>query len=266
MSRLQDRVIIITGGGHGLGRAYCEGVVREGGRAVVVDVDEAAAGRVADDLCQQGGEALALRVDVAHEEETRVMAAATLSRFGRIDGLVNNAAVFLTVPLARASGIEEVTVEEWDRVMGVNVRGVFLCCKAVVPQMKSQGYGKIVNISSTTALQGLANFGPYPTSKAAVVGITRGLARDLGASNITVNAVAPGGTLSTDEVTDEQLRSAEAGLEMRAGARVNGVKLRAIHRLERAADLVGTVLFLCSSESDFISGQTIVVDGGSYMG
>jgi 3-oxoacyl-[acyl-carrier protein] reductase len=210
--QLKDRVIIVTGGGHGLGRAYCEGIVRDGGKAVIVDVDEAATRRVADELCRQGGETLAMRIDVSSEEQTRGMAEATLERFGRIDGLINNAAVFISVPLAHVSGIEDVTVEEWDRVMAVNVRGVFLCCKAVVPQMRAQGYGKIVNISSTTALQGLANFGPYPTSKAAVIGITRGLARDLGAYNITVNAVAPGGTLSRDEVSEEQLRQAEAGV------------------------------------------------------
>ena len=265
MARLDDRVIIITGGGHGIGRAYCQGVAEEGGRPVVVDVDRAAAERVAEQLRDSGADAFALHVDVSNEEQTQRMARETVERFGRIDGLVNNAAVFQSVPLMRFSGIEELTVEEWERVMAVNVRGVFLCCKAVVPQMKEQNYGKIVNISSTTALEGLASFGPYPTSKAAVMGITRGLARDLGAYNITVNSVAPGLTLSLDAPAEDDLQRAQTAIERQPSDRLSGAPLRAVRRVERPRDLVGSVLFLLSADSDFVSGQTLVVDGGGHM-
>jgi 3-oxoacyl-[acyl-carrier protein] reductase len=270
MSRLQDRVIIVTGGGHGLGRAYCQGIAREGGRPVVVDVDGPATERVASEISEHGGEALALQVNVASEDETRRMAEAAMERFGRIDGLVNNAAIFQTVPLGRADSIEQITLEEWNRVMAVNVAGVFLCCKAVVSYMKERNYGKIVNISSTTALQGMHPLGPYMVSKAAVVGISRGLARELGPYNITVNTVAPGGTLSYDEVTEEMVKAHERRMNSTPNAAVggglSGVQIRAIRRVETPDDLVGAIVFLCSPESDFISGQTLVVDGGSYMG
>jgi 3-oxoacyl-[acyl-carrier protein] reductase len=271
MPRLEDRVIIVTGGGHGIGRAYCEGIAREGGKPVVVDVDGKAAERVASEISEHGGDAMAMSIDVSSEAQTKKMADETIQRFGRVDGLVNNAAIFLTVPLARASGIEEMTVEEWDRVMGVNVRGVFLCCKAVVPHMKERNYGKIVNISSTTALQGLVSFSPYATSKSAIIGITRGLARDLGAHNITVNAVAPGMTLSNDEVTEEMIKAHEsrmnsAPVPTEGRTALSGSQVRAIRRVQTPDDLVGAILFLCSAESDFISGQMLTVDGGSYMG
>jgi NAD(P)-dependent dehydrogenase (short-subunit alcohol dehydrogenase family) len=265
MPKLQDRVAIVTGGGHGIGRAYCEGVAEEGGKPVVVDVDGAAAQRVAAQLSDTGADALALEVDVSREDQTQDMAKAVIERYGRIDGLVNNAAVFHSVPLARFSGIEDLSVEEWERVMSVNVRGVFLSCKAVVPAMKARGYGKIVNISSTTALEGLASFGPYPTSKAAVLGITRGLARDLGAHNITVNSIAPGLTLSLDRVAEDDLRQAQSAIEAQPSDRLSGAPLRAIRRVERPQDLVGAVLFLLSADSDFVSGQTLVVDGGGHM-
>jgi len=265
VTRLDGRVIVVTGGGHGIGRAYCEGVAAEGGRPVVVDVDRVAAERVAERLRDTGADTLAFPADVASENDTQRMAEAAIARFGRIDGLVNNAAVFQSVPLVRFSGIEEMTVEEWDRVMAVNVRGVFLCCKAVVPAMKAQGYGKIVNIASTTALEGLASFGPYPTSKAAVMGITRGLARDLGAFNITVNSVAPGLTLSLDAPGEHDLRQAQNSIDSQPEGRLSGAPLRAIRRVERPQDLVGSVLFLLSADSDFVSGQTLVVDGGGHM-
>lgn len=265
MSRLRDRVVIVTGGGHGIGRAYCLGVAAEGGKVAVVDIDEAAAQRVAAQLNDTDADALALQVDVSSEAQAQTMAQRTIERFGRIDGLVNNAAIFQSVPLARFSGIEDLTLEEWDRVMAVNVRGVFLCCKAVVPQMKTQGYGKIVNISSTTALEGLVAFGAYPTSKAAVLGITRGLARDLGAHNITVNSVAPGLTLSLDSSAEDDERRAQGAIESQPTGRLSGAPLRAIRRVERPDDLVGTVLFLLSADSDFVSGQTLVVDGGGHM-
>jgi 3-oxoacyl-[acyl-carrier protein] reductase len=267
MPRLQDRVVIVTGGGHGIGRAYSQGVAADGGKVIVADIDQAAAQRVADALVADGAQALGVGVDVSQEDQAERMAQTAIERFGKIDGLVNNAAIFMSVPLTRFSSIEETTVAEWDRVMAVNVKGVFLCAKAVVPHMKRAGYGKIINISSTTVLHGQSNFGPYQVSKMAIIGITRGLARELGAHNIEVNTVAPGGTLSADDTTDEAIVQAEHTMNEvpPRGGRILGAHLRAIRRVQRPGDLVGAVVFLLSAESDFITGQTIVVDGGGYM-
>jgi 3-oxoacyl-[acyl-carrier protein] reductase len=181
------------------------------------------------------------------------MAAATLKRFGRIDVLVNNAAFFATIPMSRVP-LEEISVEEWDRMMAVNLRGIFLCCKAVLPAMRRQGKGKIINISSGTALSGSPTRIHYVTSKAGVLGFTRTLAREVGPSGITVNAIAPGNTLSEENPTPEilQQRSARVGD-------------RALARVQLPADLVGTLLFFASDASDFITGQTLVVDGGATM-
>jgi 3-oxoacyl-[acyl-carrier protein] reductase len=150
-NRLDGRVVIVTGGGHGIGKAYCRGIAAEGGRVVVAEIDGDAAAQTADMLEREfGAEALAVRTDVAAPESTDEMAAKTLDRFGRIDVLVNNAAVFATIPISR-SPLEEISVEEWDLVMAVNLRGIFLACKAVLPAMKRQEKGKIINISSGTA-------------------------------------------------------------------------------------------------------------------
>ncbi len=267
MGRFDGRVAIVTGGGHGLGRAYSHALAKEGAKVAVVDQDGPATIKVADEIAEAGGTAIPLKVDVSSEEATQAMAKATIDKFGRIDALVNNAAIFQTVRPERFDNMEDITLEEWNRIMSVNVAGVFLCCKAVVPQMKNQSYGKIVNISSTTALQGLHPLAPYMVSKASVVGITRGLARELGAWNITVNTVAPGGTMSNDNANEETLRAQQERMSsIGSDARsLSGVQIRAIRRVERPDDLVGTVMFLCSSDSDFVSGQLISVDGGSYM-
>ena len=251
--RLDGQTAIVTGGGHGIGTAYCEGLAEAGARVVIADIDEAAARIVADALVAAGREALALRTDVADEANTRAMAAATLERFGRIDVLVNNAAIFATIPISRAP-IEEISVEEWDRVMAVNLRGIFLACRAVLPAMKRQGSGKIINISSATALSGSPTRIHYVASKGGVLSFTRTLAREVGTFGITVNAIAPGSTLSEEHVTPEILAQ-----------RQRRVEDRALRRVQLPADLVGTVVFLASSASDFMTGQTLVVDGGAVM-
>lgn len=251
--RLDGRVAIVTGGGHGIGKAYCEGLAQEGARVVVADVDEAAARKVGDALAASGGEALALRTDVAEEASTRAMAAAALERFGRIDVLVNNAAVFATIPISRTP-IEEIPIEEWDRVMAVNLRGVFLACRAVLPAMKRQGSGKIINISSGTALSGSPTRIHYVASKGGVLSFTRTLAREVGPFGITVNAIAPGSTLSEEHVTPAILEQRQRRIEERA-----------LRRVQLPADLVGAVVFFASSASDFVTGQTLVVDGGAVM-
>ena len=253
MDRLQDRVIIVTGGAHGIGRAYCEGLTREGARVVVADLDTSAAHELARTLGKDGHEALAISTDVAVEESTEQMARATIERFGRIDGLVNNAAVFQRPAMSRVP-FEQIPVEEWDRLMAVNLRGVFLCCRAVVPSMKQQRQGKIVNISSGTVFYGAPNAAHYVTSKADVIGLTRSLARELGEYDINVNAIAPGLTISMDELDPRRDVQNQARLQARS-----------LKRTEVPQDLVGTLVFLCSPDSGFMTGQTLVVDGGAQM-
>ena len=253
MDRLRDRVIVVTGGAHGIGRAYCEGLAREGARIVVADLDGGGAEELVRTLEKGGHEALAVRTDVSQPEPAAQMADATMRRFGRIDGLINNAAVFQRPAMSRVP-FEQIPVEEWDRLMAVNLRGIFLCCRAVVPHMKQQRRGKIVNISSGTVFFGGVNVAHYVTSKAGVIGLTRALARELGEYDITVNAIAPGLTLSMDDV--DSARDAQNRARLAA---------RALKRTELPEDLVGTAVFLCSAESDFITGQTLVVDGGAQM-
>jgi 3-oxoacyl-[acyl-carrier protein] reductase len=253
MGRLQDRVIIVTGGAHGIGRAYCEGFAREGAKVVVADLDQGSGDELVRMLSKEGHDALAVRADVAEPADTEQMARATLDRFGRIDGLINNAALFQRPAMSRVP-FEKIPVDEWDRLMAVNLRGVFLCCRAVVPAMKQQRYGKIVNISSGTVFYGAPNAAHYVTSKAGVIGLTRSLARELGESRITVNAIAPGLTISMDEV--DAARDTQNQQRLQA---------RSIKRTELPQDIVGAAVFLCTAESDFITGQTLVVDGGAQM-
>jgi 3-oxoacyl-[acyl-carrier protein] reductase len=251
--RLQDRVAIVTGGGHGIGRAYALGLAGEGARVLVADLDLAAAEETARQIEAAGGQALAVRTDVAEVESTEAMARAAAERWGRIDILVNNAAVFATVPISRV-GFEQISSDEWDRLMAVNVRGVWLCCRAVVPYLRRQGKGKIVNISSSTVLDGSPTRVHYVASKAAVIGLTRTLARELGDANVCVNVLLPGSTLSEAEPTEEVLRM-----------RARPAQQRAFKRVQRPDDLVGTMVFLCSDDSDFITGQSLVCDGGGVL-
>ena len=250
---LKDKVVIVTGGGHGIGRAYCLGIGREGGKAVVADLDGAAAEKVAREVQDQGGEALALHLDVASAPSCQETAQATLQRYGQIDGLVNNAAIFLSVPLQRG-GAQDISEEEWDRVMAVNVKGVWLASRAVIPAMQARRQGSIVNVASNMAFQGSLGMIHYVTSKAAVVGFSRVLARELGPFNIRVNTLAPGLTLSEEAPTDESL----AANERTAAGRV-------LKRIERPEDLVGTALYLLSDLSAFVTGQAILVNGGAVM-
>ena len=253
MGRLQDRVIIVTGGAQGIGRAYCEAFAREGAKVVVADLDETNGHELVRALSKDGRDALAVRVDVADAADTDRMAQATLDRFGRIDGLITNAAVFQRPAMSRVP-FEKIPVDEWDRLMAVNLRGVFLCCRAVVPAMKAQRYGKIVNISSGTVFYGAPNAAHYVTSKAGVIGLTRSLARELGEHRITVNAIAPGLVISMDDV--------DPARDLQNQQRTQA---RSIKRTQLPEDVVGAAVFLCTADSDFITGQTLVVDGGAQM-
>ncbi len=253
MSRLEGRVIIVTGGGMGIGQAYCQRLAGEGASVVVADINGPRAEAVAKELNDAELEALAVVTDVADSASTERMAQAALDRFGRIDGLVNNAAMYQR-PAVSHGPFENIPVDEWDRVMAVNLRGVFLSSRAVVGQMKKQGYGKIVNISSGTVYKGTPRFAHYVTSKAGVIGFTRVLAKELGEHNIMVNAVAPGLTQSLGDIDDETMQMFERQAESRA-----------LKRVQMPEDLVGTVAFLCSADSDFMTGQTLVVDGGAAL-
>jgi len=251
--RLEGRVAVVTGGGHGIGKAYARGLAGEGASVVIAELDGGAANAVAGALAQEGFKALAIETDVAKWESVEAMVRRAIDRFGRIDVLVNNAAIFATVPMSRAP-FDEIDPGEWDRMMAVNLRGTWFACRAVVPHMKRQRYGKIVNISSGTALKGSASRIHYVTSKAGILGFTRTLAREVGDHGICVNCIAPGSTLS-EEAPDE------GTLKMRNAA----VGDRALRRVQKPEDLVGAVLFFASSDSDFVTGQTLVVDGGSCM-
>ncbi len=252
--RLAGRVAIVTGGGHGLGKAYAQRLAAEGAHVVVVDIDGKAAYAVAQALTDQGfAKALGVMVDVANVASLDAMVRQIIEAFGRIDILINNAAIFATIPISRLP-FDEVPVEEWDRTMEVNLKGVWLACRAVVPEMKKNNYGKIINIASGTAFKGTGGRIHYVTSKAGILGFTRTLAHELGAFNITVNCVAPGSTLSEE-------RPAEDIQKYRQGR----ASSRPLQRMQLPEDLVGSIAFFASGDSDFITGQTLVVDGGAYM-
>lgn len=249
---LEDRVVIVTGGGRGIGRRYSEALGAACARVVVADIYPHAAEEVVAEIVARGGKAVAVEVDISNEEQALGMARQANDVFGRIDGLVNNASLMSTLP--RRSW-ELISVEEWDRVMSVDLRGLFLCCRAVVPSMKKIGGGRIVNISSTRVLEGTPNRLHYTTAKAGVIGFTRALAREIGDLGIGVNVITPGLTLS-----DTQVKSSEDGYLNEAYDQG-----RAFKRPQVPDDLVGAVLFLLSDASEFMTGQLLNVDGGKSM-
>lgn len=251
--RLKDKVAIITGGAEGIGKSYALGFAREGAKIVIADINLPAANALADTLKKQGTEALALKTDVSVLRDTEEMAKKTAEQFGRIDVLVNNAALYVRMKLSRVP-LHQIDPAEWDKVMAVNLTGVFLCCRAVLPHMIKQKAGKIINIASGLAFSSVPNMTHYIASKGGVVSLTRALAREVGDYNINVNCIAPGSTFS-EEPTNL------AAVEFRK----KDLHLRAIKRVEYPDDLVGTAIFLASPDSDFITGQTIVVDGGAVM-
>jgi NAD(P)-dependent dehydrogenase (short-subunit alcohol dehydrogenase family) len=250
-ARLKDKVAIVTGGGRGIGAAFCEALAEAGAKVVVADVLDGSTtvGRIAE----RQGRAIWRRTDVTDDGSIAAMLADAEAEFGPADILVNNAGLF--ADLAKKP-FTEIDSAEWDRVMAVNVRGSFACAKAVAPGMIARRRGKIVNIASGTVFKGFVNMMHYVTSKGAVVAMTRCLARELGPHGICVNAIAPGLTMSEAvAVNPEWSGQANAGT----------IASRAIQREQAPADLVGTLVYLCSDDSNFVTGQTIAVDGGSVM-
>ena len=248
MGVLDGKVAIVTGGGRGIGARYCHGLAKEGARVMVADINEAGARELAGEI-----NGSSTWVDVSDATSVQAMVARTVEEFGRVDALINNAAMFTELIRPRKA-FDEIPVEEWDRVMAVNVRGTWLCCRAVAPQFRQQRSGVIINISSGTIFSGTEGFAHYVTSKAAVWGLTRVLARELGEYGVRVNSITPG--LTSSEMVQE-VYPAE-WLEARAQSRV-------FRREQQPEDLVGTVVFLCSDASAFITGQTFNVDGGAHF-
>jgi NAD(P)-dependent dehydrogenase (short-subunit alcohol dehydrogenase family) len=244
--RLKDKVAIVTGAAQGIGAAYARGLAREGSAVAVVDILDP--NSVAKEIVTNDGKALPLVVDVSDENQTREMAKKVADTFGKIDILINNAAVYGTIV---RKPFEEITAAEWDKVMAVNVRGIFLCAKAVAPYMKAHKSGKIINVSSSTFFKGNEDFLHYVSSKGAVVAMTRSLARELGEHNINVNAIAPGQTLS------------EANLKRGDQVDSNSLRIRLLKKRLFPEDLVGTIIYLSSSDSDMMTGQVLLVDGGT---
>ena len=248
---LSGQSVIVTGGGKGIGKVYAREFARAGASMVAADIDGEAAREVAEAIRQEDGACVALEVDVADASSVADMARHAVEGFGRIDVLINNASLMSALPRRSFLDIPE---DEWDRVMAVNLKGLFLCCRAVVPLMRDQGRGKIVNISSSRVWEGVPNRLHYTTSKAGVIGFTRAMAHEVGSMGITVNAVTPGYTLSESQVTSS------TGDYLAAQA-----EGRAMGRAQHPEDLVGAVMFLSSRASDYMTGQTINVDGGKAM-
>jgi NAD(P)-dependent dehydrogenase (short-subunit alcohol dehydrogenase family) len=251
MTRLAGRVAIVTGGAVGIGRHYSQALAAEGARVMIADIVDGAA--LAGELAaRHGANSVASQVfDVSDEDQVKGLVAETIERFGRIDVLINNAAIYAPLPTLKVSDID---VALWDQVMAVNIRGPFLMVKHVAPHMIAQRSGKIINIGSGTVARGIPEFSHYVTSKGAVTAFTRAISRELGDHGICVNTLAPGYTLS-----DTGLTNTVHVEKSRAGA----IQRRAIKRDEIPEDLIGTLIFLCSSDSDFMTGQVLAVDGGA---
>jgi 3-oxoacyl-[acyl-carrier protein] reductase len=247
MRSLDGQVAIVTGGARGVGRAYCLGLAQEGAAVVVADLVDAS--DLVREIESTGGRAASIPVDISDQASTESLAAAVVERFGRVDVLINNAAHFRYI---EKSNFADIAVEEWDKAFAVNVRGSWLCARAVYPQMQRQQSGRIINISSMVVWRGTPGFLHYSASKAAIIGLTRGLAVEAGKDNIAVNTVVP------DFMPhDLEYAAANPGIDQ-----VN-VSDRIFKRTQTPEDMVGVVLFLAGPGADFITGQSFLVNGGS---
>jgi NAD(P)-dependent dehydrogenase (short-subunit alcohol dehydrogenase family) len=251
--RLSEKVCVITGAAHGIGKAYARRFSEEGAHVVVADIDAKGGEATAKAIIDSGFSAWARATDVRKFPDIQGLMQETVKKFGRIDVLLNNAAIYVTQELWKGP-VEELEIGEWDRVLEVNLKGIFLCCKAAIPVMKQQRSGKIINIASGTFFSGSGNMPHYTTAKGGVVALTRVMARQLGEWGINVNCMTPGSTMSEENVTADILARREGSVDKRA-----------FKRVETPADIVGTALFLASSDSDFVTGQLLVVEGGGIM-
>ena len=251
--KLKDKVAIITGAGQGIGKEYALRFAREGAKVVIAEIKLENAQQVAQEIESKGGKALAIRTDVSAEADALQVAKKTIDTFGRIDVLVNNAAIYYGKEM---KPFEMISEKDWDASMAVNVKGFFFMSKAAMPQMKKQKSGSIINISSGTWLIGIPYFLDYVTTKAAIVGFTRALSREIGEHGIRVNAIAPGFTMTEASKT---LKGAPPGMAQMLADQT------ALKRHEQPEDLVGACVFLASDDSSFISGQLLNVDGGCAM-
>ncbi|WP_291846296.1 glucose 1-dehydrogenase [Bradyrhizobium sp.] len=249
---LDGKVVIVTGAARGIGQEYAQACAKVGARVVATDINDC--GETLDSVRAVGGDAIAVKVDVSDCRATDAMVAAALKAFDRVDGLINNAALYAKLRGGRFDAISEA---DWDATMAVNVKGIWNCCKSAVPAMRKTGGGSIVNIASLAATYGLAYAIHYTTSKAAVIGMTRGLARELGRENIRVNAIAPSAVLT--EGTQEFFGAKHAKALQAIAAS------QSIPRNLVPSDLAGTAIWLLSGDSGFVTGQTISVDGGTVM-
>jgi 3-oxoacyl-[acyl-carrier protein] reductase len=246
---LGGRVAIITGAGQGLGRAFAKALATSGAIAVIAERQAERGDAVAAEITQAGGQARAIQTDVADPASLERMVSVVQETYGRVDILINNAAIFSTLEMRP---FEQIPLAEWEQVLRVNVTGPFLCARAVLPAMRRAKWGRIVNMASGAVTLGRPNYLHYITSKAALEGMTRSMARELGPDGITVNAILPGATFTEIErktVTPEQ--------------KAKIIAMQCIPRAEVPDDLVGTVLFLASDASAFLTGQSLTVDGGA---
>lgn len=242
------RVVLITGGGQGIGREYARQFGAAGAIPVIADVNPESGANVAEEIRSAGGRALAVTTDVSDVDSVNELVRSALAEFGRVDALINNAAIFSSLTMRP---FDDIPLDEWRAVLDVNITGTFLCARAVAPVMREAGWGRIINIASGAVPLGVPQYLHYVASKAAVAGLTNSLARELGPAGITVNAVQPGGTFT--EVPRATVTDA---------GKARLIANQCIPREEIPADLAGIVLFLVSNASEFITGQTLVVDGG----
>jgi NAD(P)-dependent dehydrogenase (short-subunit alcohol dehydrogenase family) len=247
--RLAGRAAIVTGGAKGIGRHYSHALAAEGAEVMIADISDGSA--VAAEIAAKYGRnaTTSMVFDVSDEEQCKALVKKTMERFGKIDILVNNAALY--APLAPIA-VTDIDVALWDKVMAVNVRGPFMMVKHVAPHMIARKYGKIINIGSGTVARGIPEFSHYVTSKGAITAFTRSMSRELGAHGICVNTLAPGFTISGEQNAEHVQQS-----------RASAIQRRAIKREQIPPDLVGTLIYLASSDSDFLTGQVLAVDGGA---
>ncbi len=243
----QDKVIVVTGAGRGLGRAYAERLVLEGARIAIAEIDVDAGKRAAEDLQKNGADVLFVETNIASKDDCDRLASCVIKQWGQIDGLVANAGLANSVGGAT---YDQISVEEWDRIIDVNVRGTWLTCRAIAPHMQKRKRGSIVTVSSDTTIWGSPRLLHYVTSKGAIEAFTRAMARELGPDNVRINCIAPG------------LLNNEATAGVPPAKRDWNIQNRAISREGAPDDITGLVSFLLSDEASFITGQLIVADGG----